>query len=74
MTVIAWDGKTLAADRQRTVYGTPTQVTKIFEINKTGQGRIIFGVAGDSVECDRYVRYAFGRESKPDDLKDMSVM
>lgn len=30
MTVIAWDGKTLAADKQSTLYGHGSKVTKIF--------------------------------------------
>jgi ATP-dependent protease HslVU (ClpYQ) peptidase subunit len=33
MTVIAWDGKTLAADKQCTSSGYATAVTKIFRVN-----------------------------------------
>lgn len=32
MTVIAWDGTTLAADKQCTLYGCPSTVTKIFRV------------------------------------------
>jgi ATP-dependent protease HslVU (ClpYQ) peptidase subunit len=32
MTVIAWDGKTLAADKQCTSVGHPSTVTKIFRV------------------------------------------
>lgn len=32
MTVIAWDGKTLAADKQSTLYGYGSKVTKIFRV------------------------------------------
>lgn len=42
MTVIAWDGKTLAADKRATG-GTITTVTKI---RRTGDGRLM-GVCGD---------------------------
>jgi hypothetical protein len=42
MTVIAWDGKTLAADKQATTSGLMRKVTKIRRIN----GRL-FAVSGD---------------------------
>ena len=42
MTVIAWDGKTLAADKQATTSGLKRKVTKIRRIN----GRL-FAVSGD---------------------------
>lgn len=32
MTVIAWDGTTLAADKQATLYGCPSTVTKVFRV------------------------------------------
>ena len=32
MTVIAWDGKTLAADKQSTICGNPATVTKIYRV------------------------------------------
>lgn len=41
MTIIAWDGKTLAADKQCTTVGYATAVTKIFRIE---QGLV--GIAG----------------------------
>jgi ATP-dependent protease HslVU (ClpYQ) peptidase subunit len=44
MTIIAWDGKTLAADKQSTTVGYGNTVTKIFRV--TG-GRVAFtGNAG----------------------------
>lgn len=33
MTVIAWDGKTLAADKRSVLHGKATTVTKLFEVN-----------------------------------------
>lgn len=42
MTVIAWDGKTLAADKQATISGLARKVTKVRRIN----GRL-FAVSGD---------------------------
>ncbi|MGZ3309100.1 MAG: hypothetical protein ACXU8R_11330 [Xanthobacteraceae bacterium] len=44
MTVIAWDGKTLAADKRMDCNGYPATVTKIF---RTADGSLIGG-AGDS--------------------------
>lgn len=32
MSVIAWDGKTLAADKRASVHGLPVTVTKIFKV------------------------------------------
>ena len=46
MTVIAWDGKTLAADKQTSFGSTKTTTTKIFKI----YGALI-GSAGISVHC-----------------------
>ncbi len=43
MTVIAWDGTTLAADKQRTVNGRKLTGTKIHRIRKC-----LVGVTGDS--------------------------
>jgi ATP-dependent protease HslVU (ClpYQ) peptidase subunit len=42
MTVIVWDGKTLAADKQATNSGLKMTVTKIKRINED-----LFGVTGD---------------------------
>jgi hypothetical protein len=74
VTVIAWDGKTLAGDKQRNSKGTAIPSTKIHEIEKKGHGRIIFGCSGDAFECDRYVRWAKGLEPKPPTLSDISIL
>ena len=47
MTIIAWDGKTLAADKQGTWQGLPRTVTKIFRA-----GDELVGVAGN--QCEGY--------------------
>lgn len=44
MTVIAWDGRTLAADKRNTCVGNPSTVTKIFKIEGVG----LVGFAGDA--------------------------
>ncbi|MFX7825093.1 hypothetical protein ABTK20_22090, partial [Acinetobacter baumannii] len=42
MTVLVWDGKSFAADKQSTVGGTRTKVTKIFRLQDG-----IVGLMGD---------------------------
>ncbi|MES2148609.1 MAG: hypothetical protein V4508_02340 [Pseudomonadota bacterium] len=44
MTVIAWDGKTLAADKRATSVGNPATTTKIFRL-KNG---CLVGMCGDA--------------------------
>ena len=46
MTVLAWDGKLLAADRQATFGGTAVPYTKIFHHNEE-----LIGVVGEIQEC-----------------------
>lgn len=46
MTVIAFDGKTLAADKRCTVAGQILTTTKIFKV--TGE---LLGLSGDSAHC-----------------------
>lgn len=43
MTVIAWDGKTLAADKQRSIRGTMSRCTKI---RRAASGEVL-AIAGD---------------------------
>jgi hypothetical protein len=52
MTVIAWDGKTLAADRLLLRGGTKTYGTKIFKI-----GNNFYGFAGNSDSCRQVQAY-----------------
>lgn len=65
MTVIAWDGKTLAADKRSTLVNLPHTTTKIC---RSGDGSLL-GVAGDTGMC-RTLRewYIAGadREKYPD--------
>ncbi len=72
MTTIAWDGKTLAADRQSTYNGTATPTTKIFRVVKHGRAKL-FGCAGDSGECQAYARW-MRRGGKKPALSDIAVL
>lgn len=62
MTVIAWDGKTLAADKMATFGGTPVPTTKIFQI-----GAELIGCSGLVSECLQFVEWY--RKGEPADSK-----
>jgi 20S proteasome alpha/beta subunit len=65
MTVIAWDGKTLAADRQSTDVGLRRSVTKI---SRAGDGSLM-GAAGQSHIC-RALRAWYDAGARPEDFPD----
>lgn len=46
MTVIAWDGKTLAADKRTTLSGVPITTSKLGRA-----GGLMYGCAGSSAPC-----------------------
>lgn len=52
MTVIAWDGKTLAADKRATKYGLIYTVTKIFRV-----GDRLIGISGDATRGSELVHW-----------------
>jgi 20S proteasome alpha/beta subunit len=52
MTVIAWDGKKLAADKQSTAGGLKSKVTKLWRV-----GAAIVGGSGDTVRCEEIVAW-----------------
>lgn len=54
MTVIAWDGKTLAADKRNTSYGYASTVTKI---RRLPDGRLA-GASGDCTLCMALLEWA----------------
>lgn len=60
MTVIAWDGKTLAADKQATFGGTPVPATKIFRHNAE-----LIGCSGNISESIQFVEWYFHGGDKP---------
>lgn len=52
MTVLAWDGRYLAADRQATFGGTAVPATKIFRHKD-----VLIGCAGDAQECLAFLEW-----------------
>lgn len=55
MTCVAWDGKTLAADKRVTYVGLARTVTKIFRV-----GEALVGFAGDGGQCMEVLEWIQG--------------
>lgn len=51
MTVIAWDGKTLAADKQATNCGNPYKVTKIYKLLEGPDAGALVAFSGSGVHA-----------------------
>ncbi len=51
MTVIAWDGKTLAADKRSTSEGLPRTVTKVRHFVLSKHYEVLCGASGDESAC-----------------------
>lgn len=63
MTTIAWDGKTLAGDRQRACGNTPVPTTKVFRATKRNDPCMVaYGCAGDSNDCIAFQEWVRGGE------------
>jgi ATP-dependent protease HslVU (ClpYQ) peptidase subunit len=73
MTTIAWDGHTLAADRQSTWGGTATKTRKIFRAVHEDGREVIYGCAGLTHECTAFTRWINGEIAEPA-FTDISVM
>ena len=65
MSVIVWDGKTLAADKQDTYGGTAVPVTKIFRV-----GNELVGAVGKTQECVAFIEWV--RSGRPDPKPSLS--
>jgi ATP-dependent protease HslVU (ClpYQ) peptidase subunit len=62
MTTIAWDGKTLAGDKQTTMGNTPVLTTKVFSL-----GGVLIGACGNTCDCQAFVKWAKeGSDDRPD--------
>lgn len=68
MTVICWDGKTLAGDKRCTVAGQILTATKIFRVN----GELV-GLSGDAAHCAEalnWIRAGCEPSKYPAELRD----
>lgn len=73
MTTVAWDGKTLAADRQSTAGGTPYQTTKVFEAFGPDGRRWLYACSGISSECQEFTRRINAGQPMPE-FKELAVL
>lgn len=65
MTTIAWDGITLAGDKQTNLSGAPTLTTKVHAATRGGRNWL-FGCAGNSGRCRGFWHLATGEIDKLD--------
>lgn len=72
MTTIAWDGKSLVADRQTTKGSTRGTMCKIFQLNNN---RFLAG-AGDAVEINQVVHWmkAGGKKKMKPDIEESEFL
>lgn len=73
MTTIAYDGHTLAADRQSTAGGTPYGTTKAFKVWGPDGSRWIYACSGNSAECQEFTRCVDAGKPLPT-FKDFAVL
>ena len=74
MTVIAWDGKTLAGDRQTTHDNTPTLTRKVYRIRHPRGGHVLIGCSGHSGDCQEYIRAALGEITEKPNFSSLLVL
>ena len=68
MTIVAWDGETLAADKQATICGHGTTVTKIF---RAGDGLVGFaGRASQAMEMLAWLAAGAEADDFPESQRD----
>lgn len=73
MTVLAWDGKTLAADKRALNQGLISTVTKIWKIKEGPYAGCLIGCTGDlsdGIEVQKWFENGAVRDDYPDCQKD----
>ncbi|HBG30680.1 MAG TPA: hypothetical protein DDW98_08645 [Gammaproteobacteria bacterium] len=65
MTTIAWDGKTLAADRCSWSGGIRREVRKVFKINAKDRGPLLVAFSGTGAYCLRVLEWMKGEGERP---------
>lgn len=73
MTVVCWDGKTLAADRQGTYGGTPLPVRKAWRVKDSAGRAFLYGAAGLAADAYAYGQWLRGKRTQPV-FKDLCVL
>lgn len=66
MTTIAWDGETLAGDKQATCGNTAYPTTKVFKVKVKGK-KFLVGFSGDLADGQAFVKFVKrGFKDKPE--------
>ncbi len=74
MTTIAWDGATLAADRQSTWGGTPIPTRKVFKLQAPDGSFILYGGSGNTIQLSAFHRWVTGRTVRMPLIDDAQFM
>jgi hypothetical protein len=74
MTTIAWDGTTLAADKQSSWGGTPVPTTKVFKLQAPDGSYILYGGAGHSMQLGAFHRWLRGETTDKPTLLDVAFL
>lgn len=74
MTTIAWDGTTLAADRQSTWGGTPIPTRKVFKLQAPDGSFILYGGSGNSIQLGSFHRWLTGEAGVMPSIADAQFM
>lgn len=74
MTTIAWDGTTLAADRQSTWGGTPIRVRKVHKLRAPDGSFILYGGSGNSIQLGAFYRFVTGQTWRQPCIDDAQFM
>lgn len=75
MTVIAWDGHTLSADRMTTFGGTPLPWTKVHRLTAENGRRVLIGFSGNVAYSLAFMAWMLGDASEPPSYDvDASIM
>ncbi len=73
MTTICFDGITLAADKQCTIYNTPTKVTKIYKVVEDGD-TFLYGCAGNATEAYAFHLWTIGELEQRPKLSNIQII
>lgn len=75
MTTIAWDGKTLAGDRQTNMGKTPIARTKVYAHTECkGQIDYLIGCSGITADCQAFILWYINGQGKRPAFDDLSAI
>lgn len=74
MTVIAWDGHSLAGDKLSNFAGLRTPTRKVYRIRKPDGAVVLAGAAGHTGQCQAYMRWARNPKLPEPTLNDIEIL